>query len=1289
MEQFTSPVVKSEARYFREQDVALKYVQIVCSEGSRNDEDDTTDEVLKRINKAADALIEILEKYQEQPAILDPSLESIVLPIMSRVRQSTRDQAAQRADSIARRSGSESSVAFPFQCTCSPILHTLFRVLYAISKVRGYKRIVRLLPHEVADLEPALWLLLSQDRGDHGKWQTRYSLLLWLSMLVVVPFDLHTIDSTLQSSTVNVKAGMSSSGGSTLVDDIIEVCKGYLSDPGPSRSVSALCLSKLLMRPDMEGRYLTNFLNWANGVVAGSVPRKFYGDDKASAGASISSNPSTNLDSIDPHSGIFLATGALDTLVRVFKHGHRNQLEGRIPLVAECLERAGEAATSGKSSTLQRKLTMKLSQRIGLQYLPPRVVSWRYQRGQRSLLENLGRAATDGTSSQNTGASGAEENVGRGNGGEEEDDEDDDVPEEMDAVIELLLCGLRDKDTVVRWSAAKGIGRVTGRLPEDFADDVVGEVLNLFSEGEGDGAWHGGCLALAELARRGLLLPERLGQVVPLVTRAIVYDVRKGKHSIGSHVRDAACYVCWAFARAYEPSVMADHVMNLARSMLITAVFDREVNCRRAASAAFQENVGRQGHENFKHGIDILTKTDYFTLGNRTKAYLEVAPFVGQFEEYRKELLNHLANDKIAHWDQSIRELTAKALAKLTPLDPIYVINELLPSMLGANGALHRTDLMRRHGSTLSAAKIIIACGKLGAKIPEQVLKDIRNTIPRMEKARLYRGRGGEIMRGAACELLRAIAEAKHPLTTRAQLRFLDTIDECLKHPTVAISESAVAALKSISKSYCSDTGDGSMEERLPLRYCEYLRTDDNPGARRGYALALGALPRPLVSSPSTLQLIVGSLCDSAKDKGPGMKDAETRRNSVRALGELCSEAGDDLTYDQAKNILQVIHDAMEDYSTDSRGAVGSWVRKAGMKSLPVVLTTTVKKIGDASPEIATDMIKRAVGAVLSQAAGKMDSLRDSAASSMRTILASPLLSDIPERSALEFVFLDKDRESNNTAPKVTNWSLTASACSRICPLLSSELYCGSVLSGLITICGDINESNAKLARAELLRWIKDRESFQNPGLLAAEFLGCIKRRVPREFSPLMKTSSFVIKHGAFDSLEPHEFFTSFLSEAKKTTITTQHPKRTLAGMDLMTSLLTQEGETAREALQVLVTLVGHGFPTIRKRAATELYTSLLTYDEDLLPEGYDNSCLEEINNLLEEVDWLLIEYDEALGHCEKLYTLFGLPQLTPDEKAQMRKSRELASGRFQSQNDDGDDEEGYMALVNEMHRNF
>lgn len=71
------------------------------------------------------------------------------------------------------------------------------------------------------------------------------------------------------------------------------------------------------------------------------------------------------------------------------------------------------------------------------------------------------------------------------------------------------------------------------------------------------------------------------------------FDLKRGTHSIGAHVRDASCYVCWSIARAYEPQVLASHVAELANSLVVVSVFDREVNVRRASSAAFQENVGR------------------------------------------------------------------------------------------------------------------------------------------------------------------------------------------------------------------------------------------------------------------------------------------------------------------------------------------------------------------------------------------------------------------------------------------------------------------------------------------------------------------------------------------------------------------------------------------------------------------------------------------------------------------------------------------------------------------------
>lgn len=149
-----------------------------------------------------------------------------------------------------------------------------------------------------------------------------------------------------------------------------------------------------------------------------------------------------------------------------------------------------------------------------MMFLKPRVAAWRYQRGSRSLSANL----SSGLQVQGTAANAMVAPV--------ECDDDDDVPEEIEQVLNEILKALRDKNREVqydvnsvhmnmllsfkhvtcinapincRYSAAKGLGRLTNRLSKDFADQVVESIMNLFSLREYEMAWHGGCLALAEL----------------------------------------------------------------------------------------------------------------------------------------------------------------------------------------------------------------------------------------------------------------------------------------------------------------------------------------------------------------------------------------------------------------------------------------------------------------------------------------------------------------------------------------------------------------------------------------------------------------------------------------------------------------------------------------------------------------------------------------------------------------------------------------------------------------------
>ena len=365
----------------------------------------------------------VLDWYQEQPHLLDPHLEMLLNLMIQNVRKETEIK----------------------------ILHATTQLMSHLFKVRGSKIVVKFLPHEVEDLERVVGLLQDQDPNDPVNWETRYILLLWLSIIVLIPFDMKRFD-----------------GGdkAPFTDRILSLCKRYLSTRDKCRDAAARLVSAFLTRPDTKDALLPTFLDWCVKSLCQS--------DGSEADL----------------------TGAMMALCAITKHAKREDVLKYSSLLLEKLQ---DSKIKDHKNTLLRKYGLKLVQRLGLIFLKAKVASWRYQRGSRSLALNL-------NPEQRVEEEESKKVV--------EDDDDYDIPDEVEDVIEELLCGLRDKDTIVRWSAAKGVGRVTGRLPAELADEVVGSLLELFTLREMDTGWHGACLGLAELARRGLLLPVRLGEVI-------------------------------------------------------------------------------------------------------------------------------------------------------------------------------------------------------------------------------------------------------------------------------------------------------------------------------------------------------------------------------------------------------------------------------------------------------------------------------------------------------------------------------------------------------------------------------------------------------------------------------------------------------------------------------------------------------------------------------------------------------------------------------------------------------
>jgi len=102
-------------------------------------------------------------------------------------------------------------------------------------------------------------------------------------------------------------------------------------------------------------------------------------------------------------------------------------------------------------------------------------------------------------------------------------------------------------------------------------------------------------------------------------------------------------------------------VTKLSCALLSLSIFDREIFCRRAASAAFQELAGRTGL--VPHGIEILLKINYFSISSLQSCFSELFDFASRFTEYRAYLIGYLMDVTSQCFDKNVRILAASALA--------------------------------------------------------------------------------------------------------------------------------------------------------------------------------------------------------------------------------------------------------------------------------------------------------------------------------------------------------------------------------------------------------------------------------------------------------------------------------------------------------------------------------------------------------------------------------------------------------------------------------------------------
>ncbi|WFC99142.1 hypothetical protein MYAM1_001884 [Malassezia yamatoensis] len=705
------------------------------------------------------------------------------------------------------------------------------RLLYTYSKVRGYKVILRFLTHNVDDVLPLLFSLetfqTQIQNGQIVRWEATYILLLWLSLVALVPFALHSFeDDTSPAARMDALA------------------RQFLSQPGKERDAASLLIGSLYRRHDVLQLRLGSFLNWS----------MFRMQETKSQ---------------------FEATGILQALCAITKTcdgNFVNQIMTILPLLL------GHLTPWESKSVILNRFRTKLVGRLAMRILKC--------------------------------------------------NQDD---ERVDDLVDMLLTALGHSDSGIRMSAAKGIARVASQVSASLRIQIVEalvdqlhENISLHQAPEGlltdmnsdvfqaiivdqldsvdvyavsDPVWHGVFLAIAECTRRALIPNPMLCRIMYWVHRGLLFEIPRGAGSAGSNVRDACCYVLWAMARVRDVKTLAPFAHSIARRLITVSTLDRESTIRRAASAAFQEWVGRTSL--VPHGIYILERTDFTAVGIRRRAYTVSAPSVAEYSFYRRSLLDHLQSRCLVHWDVDIRNLAAVAVQKIVAMEPACLDGIVQTQVQNVN----TMDRDRVHG----ALQCLSALGPLMSDC-----NDLQATITATIQIApsLFSAPGGGLILEAACRVIAAVAGRTDTSQTMPLLRCVasrpeDRIHEVLSDAIQAMNQSSVV------DRFCT---------RLLNKWAQCSQNEQRSGA-----LALGRVG-DLHLAPR-LEL----LCNIMKREQTA--DIETRRNAVSSLAALAKHCPEDTS-----SIVQALLLGLEDRTIDQRGDVGSWVRMQTLHCLPEVL---------------------------------------------------------------------------------------------------------------------------------------------------------------------------------------------------------------------------------------------------------------------------------------------------------------------------------------------------------------
>jgi hypothetical protein len=521
------------------------------------------------------------------------------------------------------------------------------------------------------------------EAADAWGWEERYIVLLWLSQLLLAPFDLASISSEETDDIVRptIQGFSWPPDTSGLTIRVIPLALRYLSSSGKERDAAKILLVRIAMRKDMQDLGILNALvQWATlslQVSSKSELSTYYyiGVLSFIAGILVSSESTTDM---NPY---------LEQISRV---------------ILNLYLRPEPAFKAIYASAVARKTILKVLRTITV-----------------LLIHNP-----------------------------------DSMPNSdmaIEATIDHMLDSLADSSTPVRLATSKALSIITLKLPEGMAAEVGAAVLETLNKNifylEIQGKkrktrdlsrvnpleWHGLMLTMAHLLYRQSIPADKLPPILNALRLGLVFEQRSTSgSSIGTNVRDAACFGIWAMARRYStkdlqalklkedvftqggPIKEASALQILATELVVSASLDPAGNIRRGSSAALQELIGR--HPNtIAEGIKVVQVVDYHAVALRSRAIQEVALQAAQLSDhYYQGLFYALVGWRgIQDGDASARRVAANAIGelvwtkKLTNTNSWEELKDALEFIGGRIKGLLTREVEERHGLLLTLASIM------------------------------------------------------------------------------------------------------------------------------------------------------------------------------------------------------------------------------------------------------------------------------------------------------------------------------------------------------------------------------------------------------------------------------------------------------------------------------------------------------------------------------------------------------------------------------------------------------